>query len=178
LTDAVELIANGRIELRTQGKAEDGRIKFHDGMDLAMGVFTEVQSTRDPYLMLLSEYVYIGQELAGSRTEEKEARSSCEAAMQDFDDAFRSLEAVGDEHGYYTAEKAFPRKPKFRYKEMPRDAYHHAYMGHRTRVRNTLRKIGFDPAEQTLLELRMGVFNTAQEVYLELQQTALSAASD
>jgi hypothetical protein len=62
---------------------------------------------------------------------------------------------------------------------MPKDAFHLAYMGHRTRVRNSLRKIGFDPDEQTLLELRMGVFNTAQNVYWEKQQAALSlAASD
>jgi hypothetical protein len=51
-----------------------------------------------------------------------------------------------------------------------------AIISHRTRVRNSLRRIGFDPAEQALMELRMTVFNTAQDVYLELQKTALSAA--
>jgi hypothetical protein len=161
MTNAVELIANGRVELRTQGRTEQGRIKFHAGLATAMDVFTEVEATRDPYMMLLAEYIYVGQELASSRPEEKEARASCEAAMHDFDDAFRSLEAVGDKRGYCTVEKTYPRKPKFRYKNMPKDAYHLAYMGHRTRIRNTLRKIGFDPDEQALMELRMRVFNTA-----------------
>jgi hypothetical protein len=177
--DAVERIASGRIELRTEGKTEKGRIDFHTGIRLAMEIFTEVQTSRNSSLMLLAEYVYIGQELAGSRLEEKEARSSCEAAMQDFDDAFNCLKIVEQPAVYQGAEKTYPCKPKFRYKEMPKDAFHVAYMGHRTWVRNSLRKIGFDPDEQTLLELRMGVFNTAQNVYLEKQQAALSlAASD
>jgi hypothetical protein len=41
-------------------------------------------------------------------------------------------------------------------------------------IANSLRKIGFDPAEQRLAELRMSVFNTAQDVYLEKQQAALA----
>jgi hypothetical protein len=164
-----------------------------------MEIFTEVQTSRDSSLMLLAEYVYIGQELAGSRPEEKEARSSCEAAMQDFDDdavrdsapiiiptgkrsvatyAFNCLKIVEQPAVYQGAEQSHLHRAKFRYKDMPRDAFHLAYMGHRTRVRNSLRKIGFDPDEQTLLELRMGVFNTAQNVYLEKQQAASLAASD
>jgi hypothetical protein len=175
--EAVDRIASGRVALRTEGRAEQGRIAFHAGLSLATELFTEVRASRDPYIMTLSEYVYTAQELASSRPEETEGRASCEAAMRDFDDAFRSLEAVGDERGYCTAEKAFPRKPKFRYHDMPKDAFHLAYTGHRTRVRNSLRRIGFDPAEQSLLELRMSVFNTAQDVYLELQQAALSSAN-
>jgi hypothetical protein len=173
VTNVVELIANGRVELRTQGKAEQGRIDFHDGLDKAIEIFTEVQATRDSSLMLLAEYVYIAQELASSRPEEKEARVSCEAAMQDFDDAFNCLKIVEQPAVYQGAEQSHPHRAKYRYKGMPRDAFHIAYMGHRTRVKNSLRKIGFDPDEQTLLELRMGVFNTAQNVYLEKQQAAL-----
>jgi hypothetical protein len=171
--DAVERIASGRVELRTEGKTEKGRIDFHDGLGLAKEIFTEVEASRDLYLMTLAEYVYTAQELASSRPEEKEARSSCEAAIHDFDDAFDCLEIVNDPIVYRGAEKSHPRRPRFRYKGMPRDAFHLAYIGHRTRVRNSLRKIGFDPDEQTLLELRMRVFNTAQEVYLEKQQAVL-----
>jgi hypothetical protein len=104
ITDAVELIANGRVELRTKGKAEDGRIKFHDGLGLATGIFTDVDASRDPYMITLSEYVYTAKELASSRPEEKEGRASCEAAMHDFDDAFRSLEAVKNHAGYQVAD--------------------------------------------------------------------------
>jgi hypothetical protein len=179
MTDAVERIASGRVDVRTEGKAERGRIDFHDGIRLAMEIFTEVQASRDSYLMLLAEYVYIGQELAGSRPEEKEARSSCEAAMQDFDDAFNCLKLVDTSAAYQNVELSYPHRAKYRYKDMPKDAFHLAYMGHRARVRNALRKIGFDPDEQTLLELRIATFAIAQQVYLEKQQAALSlAASD
>jgi hypothetical protein len=172
----VERIATGRIELRTAGKAEQGRINFHDGLNKATEIFTEVEASRDPYLMLLAEYVYIAQELASSRPEEKDGRSSCEAAMHDFDDAFNCLEIVKRPAVYHGVEKAHLHRAKFRYQAMPKDAFHLAYMGHRTRVRNSLRRIGFDPAEQSLLELRMTVSITAQDVYLELQQAALAAA--
>jgi hypothetical protein len=175
--DAVRLITDGRIGQRTRGKTEQGLDNFHSGLRKAMAVFTEVEASRDPYLMLLAEYVYIGQELAGSRPEEKEARSSCEAAMHDFDDAFNCLEIVEQSAMYKAVEKAHLHRAKFRYKDMPKDAFHLAYMGHRTRVRNSLRRIGFDPAEQATLELRMSAFNTAQDVYLGLQQAALSAAA-
>jgi hypothetical protein len=171
--EAVERITNGRVELRTQGKAEQGRIDFHDGIRLASEIFTEVEASRDSYLMLLAEYVYTAQDLAGSRPEEKEARSSCEAAIHDLDDAFNCLKIVGQPAVYQGVEQSYLHRPQFRYKDMPRDAFHLAYIGHRTRVRNSLRKIGFDPDEQTLLELRMYVFNTAQNVYLEKQQAAL-----
>jgi hypothetical protein len=173
----MERITTGRIELRTEGKAEQGRVDFHAGMGLATELFAEVQATRAPYLMLLSEYVYTAQEFAISRPEEKEARASYEAAMHDFDDAFNCLEIVKHPAVYQGAEQSHLHRAKFRYKAMPKDAFHLAYLGHRTRVRNTLRKIGFDPTEQALLELRMGVFNTAQDVYLELQQAALSTAA-
>jgi hypothetical protein len=175
MTDAVRFIADGRVGLRTIGKAEEGRIYFAQGLQEATMVFTEVKASRDPNLMLFAEYTYTAQELASSRPDEKEARASCEAAMQDFDDAFLALKAVNDHAGYQIANMTYPSRPKFRYKGMPRDAFHLAYMGHRTRVHNTLRNIGFDPAEQSLLELRMTVFNTAQDVYLEKQQAALSS---
>jgi len=177
MADAVELIANGRIELRTQGKAENGRISFHDGIRFAAEIFTEARASRDPYLMLLAEYVYIGQELAGSRPEEKEARSSCEAAMQDFDDAFNCLKLVNTSAAYQNVELSHPHRAKYRYKSMPKDAFHIAYMDNRTRVKNSLRKIGFDPDEQALLEIRISVINTAQAVYWEKQQAALSTTA-
>jgi hypothetical protein len=173
MTDAVLAIAKGRIGLRTHGQEHEGHLSFEQGLADAMAVFAEAQTSREPFLMLLAENVYVGQELASSRPEETEGRASCEAAMQRFDDAFLALEAVADVPGYRTAEKTFPHHIKYRYKNMPKDAFHFAYMSHRTRVRNSLRKIGFDPDEQRLAELRMGVFNTAQDVYLEKQLAVL-----
>jgi hypothetical protein len=126
--DAVRLITEGRVGLRTKGKAEKGRTYFAQGLQKATAIFTEVQATRDPYMMLLAEYVYVGQELASSRPEEKEARASCEAAMQDFDDAFLALTAMNNHAGYKIADMAFPHRDKYRYKGMPNDAFHIAYI--------------------------------------------------
>jgi hypothetical protein len=174
--DAVRAIARGRIGLRTDGQEHEGRLSFEKGLREAMEVFAEAQTSRDPLLMLLAEYVYIGQELAGSSPNEKEARSSCEAAMQDFDDAFLCLKTVVNALMYRGAENTHPHRAKFRYKGMPKDAFHTAYIGHRTRVKNSLRKIGVDPAEQDLQELRMSIFNTAQQVYLEKQQSVFTSS--
>ncbi|MDR3275991.1 MAG: hypothetical protein LBT11_02075 [Treponema sp.] len=177
MTVAVAQIVRGRRGLRTKGETENGLAYFTDGLQRAKAVFTEVQGGRDLYLMLLAEYIYVGQELASSSNEEKEARSSCEAAMHDFDDAFLALEAVQESPGYVVAEKTYPHKPKYRYRGMPRDAFHDAYMAHRTRVGNTLRKIGLNPDERSLTELRIAAFAAAQQVYLEKQQAALSTAA-
>jgi hypothetical protein len=93
--------------------------------------------------------------------------------MQDFDDAFLALKAVENGASYQVADQTHPRRAKYRYKGMPRDAFHIAYIAHRTRVGNTLKKIGVDPDERDLAKLRLTVFNTAQQVYVEKQQAAL-----
>jgi hypothetical protein len=173
MVSAVRAIAKGRIGLRTYGQEHEGHISFEQGLTEATAVFAEAQASRDPFLMLLAETVYVGQELASSRPEETDGRASCEAAMQSFDDAFLALEVVADIPSYRTAEKTYPHHVNYRYKNMPKDAFHFAYKSHRTRVQNTLRKIGYDPTEQILAKLRMLVFNTAQDVYLEKQQAAL-----
>jgi hypothetical protein len=175
MSRAVERIATGRIELRTKGKAEAGRINFHKGIRLALELFREVLASRDLFLMLLAEFTYLSLEYEGSRPEEKEARASYEAALQDFEDAFPCLKLLDSSEVYRSVALSYPHRAKYRYREMPLDAFQIAYASHRTRVKNSLRKIGFDPDEQVLLELRMTVFDTAQEADWEKQQAALAA---
>jgi hypothetical protein len=76
VTDAVTEIVQGRRGLWTKGEAENGLAYFTGGLQRAKAVFTEVQALRDLYLMLLAEYSYVGQELASSSNEEKEARTT------------------------------------------------------------------------------------------------------
>jgi hypothetical protein len=41
ILDAVGRITRGRLYLRTEGKAEQGRIDFHDGLKLAHELYTQ-----------------------------------------------------------------------------------------------------------------------------------------
>jgi hypothetical protein len=170
---AVSKITDGRIGLRTKGKAEEGREDFAEGLTLGKKIFSEVKDSGDSELMLLAEYGFINQELEGARAEEKIGRASYQSAIQDFDDAFLSLKSVKDAAMYQGAENTHPHRAPFRYKNMPNDSFHIAYTGHYTRLQNKLKPIGIDPDEQTLTELRMAVCKSAQEVYLGMQREVL-----
>ncbi|GHV85991.1 hypothetical protein AGMMS50230_15990 [Spirochaetia bacterium] len=173
IVKAVSDIADGRIGLRTTGKAEEGRENLAKGLELAKQIFSEVKDSGDPELMLLVEYSFINQELEGARTEEKIGRASYQSAARDFDDAFLSLKAVKDTVMYQGAENTHPHRAPFRYKDMPNDSFHIAYTGHYTRLQNKLKPIGIDPDEQILTELRMAVCKSAQKVYLAMQRGVL-----
>ncbi|GHU07610.1 hypothetical protein FACS1894151_02190 [Spirochaetia bacterium] len=71
IVKAVSDIEDGRIGLRTKGKTEESRKNLAKGLELAKQVFYEVKDCCDPEFMLLAEYVFINQELEGTRTEEK-----------------------------------------------------------------------------------------------------------
>jgi hypothetical protein len=176
ILEAVSDIADGRIGLRTKGKAEEGRENFIKGLKLGKKIFSEIKDCGDPELMLLAEYLFVSQELEGSRTEEKIGRASYQSAINDFDDAFLSLKSVTDATMYQGAENTHPHRSPFRYKGMPNDAFHIAYTGHYTRLQNKLKPIGIDPDEQILTELRMAVCKSVQKVYLEKQRNVLNNA--
>jgi hypothetical protein len=171
---AVSDIADGRVSLRTVGKAEEGRGNFAKGLELGKKIFSEVKDCGDPELMLLAEYLFINQELESARAEENIGRASYQSAVHDFDDAFLSLRSVKDTAMYQGAENTHPHRAPFRYKGMPNDSFHIAYTGHYTRLQNKLKPIGIDPDEQILTELRMVVCKSAQEVYLEMQRRVLT----
>ncbi|GHV45109.1 hypothetical protein AGMMS49546_30220 [Spirochaetia bacterium] len=173
INDAVNLIAHGRIARRTRGQAEQGLEDFEEGIALAMNAFTEAVASADPYLMLLAEYVFVTQELESGYPEEKEALASYRAAIADFDDAFRALEVVKVPSIYQGVEKAFPRKGDYRHNGCPKDAFHVAYIGHRTRLQNTLKQMGIDPLERSFREKRIQTCPIAQSAYTVLQKKAL-----
>ncbi|GHT61963.1 hypothetical protein FACS1894109_20720 [Spirochaetia bacterium] len=173
ISDAVYLIAEGRIARRIRGKTEQGLVDFEKGIALAMDAFTEAASSADPYLMLLAEYAFVTQELESGYPEEKDALASYRAAIAAFDDAFRALEVVKAPSIYQGVEKAFPRKGDYRHNGCPKDAFHVAYIGHRTRLQNTLKQIGIDPLERSFQEKRIQTCPIAQTAYVVLQKKAL-----
>jgi len=50
-----------------------------------------------------------------------------------------ALEVVKDKAHYQSVEKAIPHSAKHRVKGFPKDAYHIAFIGHKTRLRNILK---------------------------------------
>jgi hypothetical protein len=170
---AASLIINGRTARRTRGQAEQGLEDFEEGIALAMAAFTKADASSDPFLMLLAEYTFVVQELESGYPEEKEAIASYQAARNDFDDAFRALDVVNDTAIYHGVEKTFPRKSDYRHSGYPKDAFHVAYIGHRTRLQNTLKQIGIDPLERSFREKRIQSCPTAQTACVALQKKAL-----
>jgi len=57
---------------------------------------------------------------------------------------------------------------------MPKDAFHRACGGHKTRLNNILRSPGINLTEKKLLEQRLTNIITAQSVYYEKQKKALT----
>ncbi|GHV83729.1 hypothetical protein AGMMS50212_10690 [Spirochaetia bacterium] len=170
---AANLIINGRIARRTTGQTEQGLKDFNKGIGLATAIFDEAVGATDPYLMLLAEYTFVIQELESGFSNEKEALASYRAAKNDFDDAFNVLEVVKNETLYKGVEKAFSHRKDYRHNGYPKDAFHVAYAGHKTRLQNTLKQIGIDPLERSFREKRIETCPIAQTIYTALQKKAI-----
>ena len=162
----------GRKGFAIRGKEQEGRISYEEGIDLAMSAFKEAQSTIDPHTVLLAEYTFITQELELCAKTDKHTLTSLTKAVQSFDDAFLALQAV-DKPGYKTADETYPHIGKYRANGFPKDAYHVAFISHRTRIQNILRTPGVDPIEKDLLEQRLSNLSTAQSGYIEKQRKVM-----
>jgi hypothetical protein len=134
----------GRKGFATAGGEQAGRISYERGISGALAAFQQVHTEADPQTFILAELVFFQQELQFCNESDTDTQSSLTQAIQSFDDALRSLEAV-QEDGYKTAEKTYPINPKYRYHNMPKDAYHIACIAHRTRIQNILRVPGMYP---------------------------------
>jgi hypothetical protein len=62
----------------------------------AMEAFEEAQTTADPKTLVLAEYTFLEQEFAFCYETDIDTRSSLSQAIQNFNDALLSLEAVED----------------------------------------------------------------------------------
>ena len=163
----------GRKGFATRGKAEEGRISYETGIEWALSVFKDVQSTIDPKAIILIEYTFLTQELQFCEETDKDSLSSLKKAIQSFDDAFLALEAVEDLN-YKIADQTHPHDKKYRVGNFPKDSFHIACGGHRTRIQNILRSPGIDPIEKTLLKQRFANMSIAQKGYIEKQRKVLS----
>jgi hypothetical protein len=173
MTVAVINIARGRLGLIADGQEHEGRLIFESGIRQARKVISEAMTSGDPELMLLAEYTYMSQTLEYATENDTVGRSRAQAAIDSFEDAFLSLQALADTAAYQAVEKAFPHRGQWRYKGLPRDAFHVAMLAHKTRITNSISMIGVNPLDVGLAETRHAAVSTAQNVYWKKQQTVL-----
>ena len=173
--DSAENIAQGKKWLTSRGNEANGRIVYEDGLSIAMKAFQAAQAhaTKDLETVILAEQTFIVQELQACDSSDTQAIGSLEQAINSFDDALHSLEVVSDSVLYSAADKTHPTRGKYRYKGMPKDAFHTACLAHRTRLGNLLRYPGVNMTEKQLLIQRSSNMSTAQSVYLDMQKTSL-----
>jgi len=163
----------GRKGFAIRGKEQEGRVSYETGIEKAMTTFQEARASADPQAMLLSEYTFITQELQFCEKTDKDSIDSLTKAIQSFDDAFLALQAV-EEPAYKISDKTYPRNGTYRVNGLPKDAFHIAFISHKTRLQNILRAPGIDPIEKTLLKQRFANLSAAQSGYIEKQKKALN----
>jgi len=70
------------------------------------------------------------------------------------------------------ADETTPHNGKYRVSGFPKDSFHIACIGHKTRLQNILRSPGIDQIEKALLKQRFANLSTAQHGYIEKQKKA------
>ncbi|GHV95736.1 hypothetical protein AGMMS50293_20560 [Spirochaetia bacterium] len=172
IAEYVYYIDMGRKGLAIDGEEHVGRIHYERGISGASNAFHEAQNSADPQIIVLSELVFLQQELQFCNEVDTDTKSSLTQAIQSFEDALRSLQAVADA-GYKTAEKTYPQNPKYRIQGFPKDAFHLACIAHRTRLRNVLRSPGINMIEKAVLQQRAANLTAAQGSYIAKQKAVL-----
>jgi hypothetical protein len=142
-------------------------------MAKSMTSFQEAQTTGDCETLILAEQAFLEQELHFCHKNDDITRNSLIQAIQDFEDALRSLKTVEVPALYQAAETTYSTT-KNRIRGIPRDIFHQACNAHRTRLSNSLRTPGINMTEKAVIQQRMANMKTAVSCYLEKQKTALS----
>jgi hypothetical protein len=168
-------IDRGRKGFTINGEEHNGRINYEDGISAALAAFQEAQAAAEPQTIIFAELAFLQQELQFCNEADNETKSSLTEAIQSFEDALRAFEAV-QESGYKTAEKTYPKKPRYRFRQMPKDAFHIACISHRTRIQNILKVPGMNMTEKAVYQQRFANIATAQNSYFELQQERIGAS--
>jgi hypothetical protein len=153
----------------------EGRITYRKGLSLELEAFREAQvrTGEDLYTLFSAEYTFLTQELEVCSSQDTKAGTSLTRALQEFREAFLALEVLQNAENYKSVEKTYSTRPEFRYRGMPKDAFHVACGGHKARIDNILKSPGINLLEKELLKQRYVNMETAQSVYLEMQRKIL-----
>jgi hypothetical protein len=158
------------------GDTEEGLVFYQKGLAEAIAVFKQAFEGGDPQTIILVDEAFVTQERAFSDPHDAAANGSLKAAMAGFDEALRVLPTVRDAVAYQAAETTYSHNSDYRYKGMPKDAFHVACMGHYARLGNTLRTPGMNMLEKAVYQQRQANMSAVQSVYLALQEVALTGA--
>jgi len=168
-------IDKGRKGLATNGQEHAGHISYDAGIAGATAAFQEARASKDAQIMAMAELVFRQQELQYCDKADNEARSSLTKAVNDFEDALRSLEVVKNAAIYREAAKTHSTRTENCIDGCPKDIFHEACISNITRLHNSLRTPGINMDEKAFFKERLANMPAAQESYLELQKTALAA---
>jgi hypothetical protein len=144
----------------------------------ALVAFQEVNVNADNDLetLIIAEYAFLTEERRYSG--KPLVTASLTAALASFDDALRVLVTVQDPAAYKYVETSWPHLRKYRYRNMPKDAFHIAAGAHITRFGNTLRTPGINDIEREVYEQRAKNMSAAQAAYFAMQKRALGEAAE
>lgn len=173
LVEYANNIDTGREGLTTDGKEHEGRLNYERGISGTLASFQTAQVSADPKTIILSELVFLQQELQFCHETDTITLSSLTQAIQSFEDALRCLKIAENPSTYQSAEATHPTASKFRVQGYPKDAFHLACISHRTRLQNVLRSPGINMVEKAVLQQRASNMNTAQGSYIQMQREAL-----
>jgi hypothetical protein len=173
---SVDNIYKGRQWLDTEGFEGEGRVSYRSGIALALDTFQKIQpqAAEDLELSILAEYTFLGQEHEFCIPRDTKAIISLKKAIQEFDEAFFALNVLQNAEIYRSVEKTYSTRAEFRYKGMPKDAFHVVCAGHKVRLDNVLKVPGINLVEKELLKQRFSNMITSQSVYLEKQKKILA----
>jgi len=125
--------------------------------------------------MFLSEFYYTSCELSASQGSEPVAMKSAQSAVRKFEEGLAALQTVIKPEWYQALHIALSTEPSFRYKGMPKDAFHVACMSDIARVRNGLSRMGLSDEDKAIARKRIAVMTGAQDAYIEMQRQSVPA---
>jgi hypothetical protein len=169
---SVNSIDRGRKALAIDGKEHEGRLFYEEGISLALASFQEAQTSADCEILILAEETFLQQELHFCHPADTITLSSLTQAIRSFEDSQRSLDVVSRPSAYQEAEATYSTT-KNRIQGCPRDIFHQACTGHRTRLSNSLRTPGINMIEKAVIQQRMANMKIAVSCYMEKQKKAL-----
>jgi hypothetical protein len=171
---SASMMDTGRKDMMAQGRTEQGRKIFVQGIDNALNSFKDAQRTQDATVIVLSEQTFLECEYDKCDRNDRLALNSLKVAIRSFDDARLALKIVEEKNLYQGANNTYSSvEGKDRKSGVPIDVFHKACQSHKTRLQNSLRSTSISMLEKDLYKQRISNMSTAINLYTEKQKLAL-----
>jgi hypothetical protein len=175
---AVTIIAQGRRLLYVDGSERDGRIAFENGHALLRAAYEKAVASGSVHDIMLAEYSITQQELDESDADETQNQASAKAMIHEFEAAFKILNRVTDSASYKILDDGFSDKKDFRYKGLPKDAFHVAMLAHLLRLQNSLKPSGIPRLDRQFTKVRYDAIKAIQAIYCGIQEKAINGSTE